>query len=448
MYRKLIVFMMILGVGFTNELLAQQSLPKVDALTYQLFQQKAWDNLIKEGNKAIQNGIDYYYLRVRMGIAYYEKGNYSGAIQQIEKARKMNDSEEYLLEYLYYAYLFAGRTAEANLIAKDFSLELKKKTQTEQLPLIGKLDLAYNYTGQVDPSIIDGFTSEIPSEIDGAQFIPNKHNYYFLGLGLNISPRFSLYQGYSYLQVNQLVYSQLAGEQFLDKDYSASLHQYYVAGNVLLSKGLSLLGGIHYIRRIFPVTKEVITGPPGRPTESLVTTNVGENDLLGFMSLYKRFNKVTLGASYYRGSLSNLTQNQWDAKVIYYPFGNLNLYTLSTFSYHQQDFGSGNTVNNSVFDQQIGFRTTSWLWLEGYGTFGNMNNFMMNDGILVFNRMDTIKQRWGGRLIIMPSAKLKLTFEYTRFQNESEFFPYSGNVSFNNNEYNVQSLTGILSWTF
>lgn len=80
MYRKLIVFMMILGVGFTNELLAQQSLPKVDALTYQLFQQKAWDNLIKEGNKAIQNGIDYYYLRVRMGIAYYEKGNYSGAI--------------------------------------------------------------------------------------------------------------------------------------------------------------------------------------------------------------------------------------------------------------------------------------------------------------------------------------------------------------------------------
>ena len=448
MYLKLILFAVIWGMGFTNKLSAQQSLPQVDALTFQLFQQKAWDDLIKEGKKAIQNGIDYYYLRVRLGIAYYGKGNYHEAIRQIEKARAMNDAEAYLQEYLYYAYLLAGRTAEARLIAKDFSPALKKKTQTEQVPFVEKIDLAYNYTGQVDPLVIDRFSAEGPAEVDGAQFIPNKHNYFLLGLGLDISPRFSLYQSYSYLQVDHLVNYQFAGEQFLDKDYSSNLQQYYMAGNILLTKGLSLLGGIHYIRRIFPVTTEVITGPPGRPTATLMTTNVGETDLIGFLSLYKTFNRVTLGASYYRGSLSNFTQNQGDAKVIFYPFGNLNLYTQSTFSYHQQDFGNGNTFNNSVFDQQLGFRTTSWLWVEGYGTFGNMNNFFMNDGFLIFNRMDTIKQRSGGRLIILPSSNLKFTVDYTLYLNESNFSPYTGNESFNKKEYNVQSLTGILSWTF
>jgi hypothetical protein len=265
---------------------------------------------------------------------------------------------------------------------------------------------------------------------------------------LDISPVFSLYQGYSYLQVDHLLYSQFAGGQFWEENYSSSLHQYYVAGNFLLSKGLSLLGGIHFMRRIFPVTTEVITGPPGRPSVTLTTSNVGENDLVWFLSLYKRFNKVSLGATYYRGSLFNLTQNQGDAKLIYYPFGNLNLYTQSTFSYHQQDFGNGNTINNSVFDQQIGFKTTTWLWVEGYGTIGNMNNFLMNDGLVVFNRMDTIKQRLGGRLIMLAESNLKLTFDYTFFRNESEFFPFSGNESFNKKEYNIRSLTGILTWTF
>ncbi|WP_158860645.1 tetratricopeptide repeat protein [Lunatibacter salilacus] len=448
MYRKLILFTIIVGLGLSDKLFAQQSLPQVDALTYRLFQQKAWGELIKEGKKAIQNGMDFYYLRVRMGIAFFEKTNYHEAIRHLEKASKMNNAEAYIQEYLYYAYLFAGRNTEARLIAADLPPALKKKTQTEQMPVVGKIDLAYNYTGQSDPAVLAGFTAEVPIEIDGVQFIPNKHRYYYLGLELDIAPRFSLYQGFSYLQVDHLLYSQLAGEQFSDKDYLTTLHQYYVAGNVLLSKGLTLVGGIHLIRRIFPVTTEVITGPSGRPEATRRISNMGENDLVGFLSLYKRFNKVTLGASFYRGSLFNFTQNQGDAKLIYYPFGNLNLYTQSTFSFHQQDFGNGNTISNSVFDQQIGFRTTPWLWVEGYGTSGNMNNFLMKDGRVIFNRMDTIRQRLGGRFIFLPGAKLKLTLDYTLFRNESEFFPYSGNESFNKKEYNAQSLTGIFTWTF
>ncbi|MCF1750820.1 tetratricopeptide repeat protein [Mariniradius sediminis] len=446
MYRRLI-FIALLAIPWAF-VQAQQSLPQVDAKTYELFQQGAWDRLIEEGNKAIQQGIDFYYLRVRIGIAHYEKRNYHAAIRHFEKARELNDSESYVQEYLYFANLFSGRSAEAKVIAEGFDPVLKSKTGTEKLPVVSRLDLAYNFTGQIDPSVIQDFNPNAPIGMEGSQFIPDYHHYYFGGLGLDLSPRFSIYQGYSYLQVSHLLYSQSANEQILDKTFASSVHQYYVAANLLIGKGLTLLGGLHFVRRIFPVTSTITSGPPGPSVESTVISNAGENDLTGFVSLYKRLNRVTIGASYYRGSLGNFTQNQADGKVIIFPFGNLNLYTASTASLHQQDFGGGNNSANFVFDQQIGLKTTRWLWVEGYGTFGNMNNFFMNDGLLVFNRMDTIKQRLGGRLLILPSSNLKLTLDYTLFQNQSEFFPVSAGENLNTQTYNTQAITGIITWTF
>ncbi|MFD2200753.1 hypothetical protein [Shivajiella indica] len=448
MYRQLtltFVLFYVLAFGHVN---AQQSLPQVDSLTYQLYLKKSWTELIQVGNKAIRNEIDYYYLRVRMGIAFFEKANYHEAIRQFEIARSMNNSEAYLLEYLYYAYLFSGRSSEAKLVASEFDLYLKRKTGTENIQLLSNLDFAYNYISQADPSIIENFKADIPSEVNGSQFIPDNSTYYYVGLGLDFSSKFNLYQGYSYLQVNHLAYSQSEGEPNLDKNYTSTLHQYYLAGNMLLDKGLTLLGGIHFIRRLFPVSETIISGPPGPPVETTVTTNMGENDINGFLSIYKRFNKVTFGASYYRGSLGNFIQNQIDAKVILYPFGNLNFYTYSTISFHQQEFGQGNSILNIILDQQIGLKTTLWLWIEGYGTFGNMNNFFMNDGLMVFNRMDNIRQRLGGRLLLLPNGKLKLTIDYSLFQNESEFFPVLGGESFNLQSYKSQAITGIISWTF
>ena len=49
----------------------------VEQKSYQLYLDKKWPELIKFGNKAIHLGYDYFYLQMRIGIAYYEKKNYS-----------------------------------------------------------------------------------------------------------------------------------------------------------------------------------------------------------------------------------------------------------------------------------------------------------------------------------------------------------------------------------
>ena len=52
----------------------------VDTLTYKYYLAEDWDKLINAGDKAINDGIDYYYLRMRMGIASYEKRKYTNSL--------------------------------------------------------------------------------------------------------------------------------------------------------------------------------------------------------------------------------------------------------------------------------------------------------------------------------------------------------------------------------
>lgn len=427
----------------------QKSLPEIDRLTYALFQQKNWNGLILEGLKALESGIDYYYLRVRLGLAYYEKQNFHLAARHFEKALEMNKTEAYVKEYLYYAYVLAGREAEAKIVAAAFSPELKRKTETENGNFIAGLDLAYNYTGITEPDVMDNFTTDIPLDRDGAQFIPKQHHYFFLGLQHQLSPGWSFYHGYSNLQVNQLRYTQASNEFLKENDFRSELHQYYGLASILLTKGLTLSGGLHYVNSNYQTMTEVLTGSPGRPSIRTVATTVSNNNVVVFVSIYKRFEYISLGASYYRGNISDFIQNQTDFKLITYPLGNLHLYTITTASFQNQEFRDGNNSNIGVFDQQLGLKAADWLWLEAYGTFGELENFFMKDGLVIFNRMDRIKQRFGARIILQPRPKWSITLDYTYLNNQSQFIqtPFTGEV-YNQKNYQLHSITAITSWRF
>ena len=64
---------------FSMKGIAQDTLNSaiVEQKSYQLYLDKNWNELIKFGNRAINSGFDYYYLQIRIGIAYFEKKNYS-----------------------------------------------------------------------------------------------------------------------------------------------------------------------------------------------------------------------------------------------------------------------------------------------------------------------------------------------------------------------------------
>jgi len=55
------------------------SVAEVDSVSYSLYSSQKWEKLCQYGEQAIFKNIDFYYLRYRLGIAYYELQKYRAA---------------------------------------------------------------------------------------------------------------------------------------------------------------------------------------------------------------------------------------------------------------------------------------------------------------------------------------------------------------------------------
>ena len=96
-----VAFILFLLLVVSTFLSGQESrqLVNYEKKTFELYNQKNWSELIRWGKKAIENGNDYFYMRMRLGIAFYERGNYHRALIHFNKAGEFNPNDPYLLEY-------------------------------------------------------------------------------------------------------------------------------------------------------------------------------------------------------------------------------------------------------------------------------------------------------------------------------------------------------------
>ncbi len=81
--------------------------------TYRLYTEANWNELIPIAKESIENGHDFYYMRMRLGIAYFEKKNYTQAIKQFKKALKFDEGSADAKSYAYNCLLYLGREKEA-----------------------------------------------------------------------------------------------------------------------------------------------------------------------------------------------------------------------------------------------------------------------------------------------------------------------------------------------
>ena len=84
---------------------AQQKLnfAEVELKSYALYEQQKWTELIDYADEARQQGIDFFYLQARTGIACFNLKKYRKAADFFLKAWKNDKSFEWLQEYLYYS---------------------------------------------------------------------------------------------------------------------------------------------------------------------------------------------------------------------------------------------------------------------------------------------------------------------------------------------------------
>ena len=161
------------------------------------------------------------------------------------------------------------------------------------------------------------------------------------------------------------------------------------------------------------------------------------------LSISKNISLFNVGLHASFSNLNNKEQYQLGGSITWLPKGNLDYYTTSAFTSAWE--GDDNRI---VFDQLIGAKIFSRLWLEGFITFGEMKNYNEKNAFIVHNSGDKIKFRAGANVIVPLTDKIEISFRYQYLKEESYLFRYVGEDSYKiiNSDYQNNTLIGGIKW--
>ena len=111
---------------------AQKSWVEADKESYLLYTSGNWADLADYGQKAADNGFDFYYLNLRTGIAFYQLKKWAKAEKYCLKAiasysQERVAEENFAQEYLYWTYQQMGYSVEAANVYQQLPLLTQKR---------------------------------------------------------------------------------------------------------------------------------------------------------------------------------------------------------------------------------------------------------------------------------------------------------------------------------
>ena len=446
----IVFFSLILSVSFAQDF--NEDFQSIDKSTYILYTQKKWDSLIQTGNQALKSGIDYFYLRKRIGIAWYEKENYFKATEHFEKALKFSSSDATVQEYLYYCYIFSNRKKEARVLSTKFNNSLKEKLNTQKNNVFEKvyLETGPTFSNNIKQNQIQrpGFNNNTSL----GQDLNDDKYYVHAGFEVNLSQRISAYFGYSFLSISKLKQILFPGifppgnqnlGPFYNDEYKLFQNEFYGNLKFYLGSGFSVTSAYHFLNVQYNTIYPDIYSNPIL-YDHVIYLDTSFNNHVISLSISKRVSLFNFGITTSWSNLNNKNQYQLGGLFTWYPKGNLNLYTTTSIvsAWEEDD-------NRIVFDQLIGGKVAKKLWIEGYVTFGEMVNYNEKNAFVVHNSGDKIKFRTGLNFIVLLSEHFELSFRYIYLQEEGYRFVDSIEDSQNTTTINYQNNTilGGLKWT-
>jgi hypothetical protein len=403
--------------------------------------QGSWKELIRTGRTAQKKEIDFYYLQYRMGIAHYMLKNYKLAAGNFQNAyQNYYSGDDVLNEYLYYSFLWSDQKAEAVHVESLFSNTLKQKLSPSLYSVF--FDYGYNKNGDLESQR----TSDISGLIYAGRTLNRDFHFFSAGGGAFVAPKIYITINYSNLLMNQIQQIQENNNAIKDFDHTTKQNQFYGGGSYLLQNGWNFYISLHLIQinkdyTVFEPTGKIFSDTLYKSTDYVlnagITKDIGNFQFSGGFSL---------------SNLNSEKQTQINGSVVWYPFGNLNLYTVSNFHYHNNmpSSNSGTATSNLIFNQKIGFKLTK-IWMEAALTTGELKNYNESNGFVVFNGNDVVKKRYNFSIFVpILKNKFQLSVRYNYFVNESNYLSYSNYTTYQyySNTYFSQSFTGGVTWNF
>ncbi len=356
----------------------QEDFRYYDRITYQLYQDGAWSELAREGKEGLRHDLDYYYLRMRLGIAFYALEKYQGAVPHFRKALRFDPSSTAAREYLVNSLIMSGRPQAARMF-----VSAENAREGLALPSPWAVSAFFSYKASDDRTDVGDL------------------RYVSLGLRHGLGKR--LLWDHRFSQLNQYFSDStlvsnpsnpgpgpgpdVEHETWEETRRSMVQWEYQWVGNLVLSHALEAEGGFNYLW--------------------------GEGADLTFHEWGSRLGVIFFAPGVRlaaRGGVSRFgdsTQTQFNVQAHYYPRQNTRTYfRVGATAKHQ------GTAWDHWLEGGFGWRIMANTWLEITGEQGKINYFQDWGLDATYNLPDPMRWRLGGNLQYWLKGRHLLYFRY------------------------------------
>ena len=370
----------------SKEVCAQNDFRTLDSRTYDYFLKGDYKNLKRTADTMLLMGIDYYYLRERLGLVGYVKQDYQNAVRDLSKAIEFNSLDTISREYIFNSYMFSGRKADAILYLNSIPEGNRNNSLRDQ-------DLPYS---------TEFFLGSSAAVYDVYSYQTNSLDYEAVKNNLSVNAGVEAYFLKRFKGTFAFTTFHKSGTKFTPlnptgKDLNFTQNQVYTKISSYLFPGWEFSGFGH----VAFYSESITLGMPGnRINVSQVT-----REYLGGVGISKNFWKIHMGTNLSFSNFSNSNQIRGEGYLTWLPAGNLNLYLTSEWM-GQSDNNWGGTYQLS---EEIGVKLFKSLWMESGLVKGNSFLYASNLGSMINNSFQIPATTIYSNLIILPGKRIKLT---------------------------------------
>lgn len=413
------------------------SYKSMDSITYALFLKQEWKDLLTQGKKSHKEGIDFYYLNVRMGIAYFKQGKMFLAVKMLEKAYLTDPYDTVVQDYLYWAYRYSGLVLEADVFYTKMAKELQDQ-----------IDLKLHFVSAIDLGVVASSNSDYDELLSGmdnnnttdSRIFPENFQLYSLGLNHRFSHSTNFFHRLTLMPRNSVLQENVAGRP-VNTEYQGNETRYYADVTFALGKRVYLDVYLNLIFGNFDELDDSIgNSQNGRFANSGNTLNYNNVVFGATIARVCYYLKQSLNLSY--ANLNESNQFQAGYSISIFPLGNTLLVPFGSVQFQNESSDFVNE-NRMVYTGGLELNTKDFS-LTGYINTGEIRNFASNNASIIYNQNATALNEYG--LIFQLHLKkvgLKLGYSYMNMEDFyfSEDLDYTSSFNFNQ-----QNIIGGITW--
>jgi tetratricopeptide (TPR) repeat protein len=418
----------------------QLDFQKTDSLSYNQFMNHQYNELKKTGQLAIQQDIDFFYLRMRLGIAYYEEKKYENALIHFSKAHLMNPLDTVTQEYMYFTYQYLNRNDEAKLLSKTFSQSMIKRLcispkSIDFITVGAGTMVTNNASDNISKSIIGD------SKIYAEAIFNDKMSFGNIALQHTVFDRVKLFYAGSIFKTSALGVVQTAFGNST-QTFSNNQYQLNIGTAIPFNNGWKISAGAAYY-------KQSVSFLSGNFDSAQYKYNFFSfqnrlNSYSGSIAIDKRipFFETQLSVSYSNLALSN--QLQYEISLKSFPLGNQDFYIGSKLA---QLFDKNSS--KCIYSGSFGGKIIKPIWYEVSASYGNHTNYISNLGVNTFNTYDPVLFVSGLDLIfVFKRFSIIPSYRFSQREGTQTHYTSFTTTERTTNKYSTNLIITTLKWNF